>query len=240
MGRAFEVRKASMLKTGMAKTKIYTRHSKEIYLAAKAGGTNVDANLTLKRLIDKAKKEQVPADVIKRALDKVDSGQGEDFKANRYEGFGPNGATIIVDCLTDNANRTISDVKNCFTKSNNKIGVAGAVAHMYDNLGVITVKSLTEDQILEILLENDLDAKDIEIEEEDMITIYVEVPEFMKTRNVIAGVSGEDNIVTDEITWLPQITTELSGEDMNGFNKLLDMLNELDDVQNIYHNVEVV
>ena len=238
MGRAFEVRKASMMKTGMAKTKIYTRHSKEIYLAAKAGGTNIEANLTLKRLIEKAKKEQVPADVIKRAIDKVDSGQGEDFKANRYEGFGPNGATIIVDCLTDNANRTISDVKNCFTKSNNKIGVTGAVAHMYDHLGVITVKGMTEDSILELVLDNDIDAKDIEVEDDDMITVYVDIPEFMKTRNALADATSEENIITDEMTWLAQIPASLQGEDMDSFKKLLDMLNELDDVQNLYHNVD--
>ena len=112
MGRAFEVRKASMMKTGLVKTKIYSRYSKEIYIAAKNGGTDLESNLTLKRLIEKAKKDQVPADIIKRAIDKVESGVGENYKLNQYEGFGAGGATILVECLTDNDNRTISEVKN--------------------------------------------------------------------------------------------------------------------------------
>jgi YebC/PmpR family DNA-binding regulatory protein len=236
MGRAFEVRKASMMKTGMAKAKIYTRHSKEIYLAAKSGGANPDSNLTLKRLIDKAKKDQVPADVIKRALDKVSSGSGEDYKANRYEGFGPSGATIIVDCLTDNVNRTISEVKNCFTKTENKMGITGAVAHMYEYLGIISIKDFTEDELLELLLENDLDAKDIEVEE-NIITVYTDPMEFTKTRDVIGAVKSDEEVITDELTMLPQIEVELEGEDMESFQKLINMLNECDDVQNIYHNV---
>ena len=236
MGRAFEVRKASMMKTGMAKAKIYTRHSKEIYLAAKSGGANPDSNLTLKRLIEKAKKDQVPADVIKRALDKVGSGTGEDYKANRYEGFGPNGATIIVDCLTDNVNRTISEVKNCFTKTENKMGITGAVAHMYDYLGIISIKDFSEDELLELLLENDLDAKDIEVED-DIITVYTDPTEFTKTRDAIGTVKDDEEVITDELTMLPQIEVELEGEDMESFQKLINMLNECDDVQNIYHNV---
>ena len=110
MGRAFEVRKASMMKTGMAKAKIYTRHSKEIYLAAKSGVANPDSNLTLKRLIEKAKKDQVPADVIKRALDKVSSGTGEDYKANRYEGFGPE----MQQNITFKLDRVMCEEKNVY------------------------------------------------------------------------------------------------------------------------------
>ncbi len=236
MGRAFEVRKASMLKTGLAKGKIYSRHSKEIYICAKNGGTDPEANLSLKRLIEKAKKDQVPADVIKRAIDKVSSGAAEDYKENRYEGFGPNGSTILVDCLTDNANRTISEVKNCFTKSKNKIGVSGAVSHMYDHVGIIDLEDTDEDSIMECLLMADLDAKDIEAED-GIVTVYTEPNEFLEVRNALAQEFGEESLITDEITWTSAVEVELSGEDQESFNKLLTMLNECDDVQNIYHNV---
>ncbi len=236
MGRAFEVRKASMLKTGLAKGKVYSRHSKEIYICAKNGGTDPEANLSLKRLIEKAKKDQVPADVIKRAIDKVNSGAAEDYKENRYEGFGPNGSTILVDCLTDNANRTISEVKNCFTKSKNKIGVSGAVSHMYEHVGIIDLENTDEDSVMECLLMADLDVKDIEVEDE-IVAVYTEPNEFLDVRNALAQEFSEDNLVTDEITWTSSIEVELTGEDQESFDKLLTMLNECDDVQNIYHNV---
>ena len=114
MGRAHEVRKVAMAKTAAAKAKLYSRYGKEIYLAAKAGGTDPDGNLALRRIIAKAKKEQVPADVIKRAVDKVKSGATEDYQEKTFEGYGPSGSTVIVKCLTDNINRTISQVRPSF------------------------------------------------------------------------------------------------------------------------------
>lgn len=237
MGRAFEVRKASMMKTGLAKAKIYSRYSKEIYITAKNGGTDPEANLTLKRLIEKAKKEQVPQDVIKRAIDKVNSGNGENYKENQYEGFGPGGATILINCLTDNDNRTISEVKTAFKKTDNKLGVSGSVNYLYDYVGVISIKNTTEEEILELLLENDLDAKDIE-SENDLITIIVEPTEFHQINEVIHKHFDQDSIEMDELTYLPQAYVQLNDEDKENFQKLIDMLNDCDDVQNIYHNVE--
>lgn len=236
MGRAFEVRKASMLKTGLAKAKVYSRHSKEIYLAAKSGG-DPESNQTLKRCIDKAKKDNVPADVVKRAIDKATSGAGEDYRAKSYEGFGPNGSTIIVECLTDNDNRTISEVKNCFTKTKNNLGVAGSVAHMYNHLGLVSVKGKSEDEVMESIIEHDIDIHDIEVEE-DIISVYCEVPSFMEMRNAIAAIADEEAIVEDEITWVPMMDVALEGEEKEAFEKMISMLNECDDVQNIYHNVE--
>ncbi len=236
MGRAFEVRKASMLKTGMAKAKIYSRHSKEIYLAAK-NGCEPENNLTLKRTIEKAKKEQVPADVIKRAIEKAKSGIGEDYKLKMYEGFGPNGSTIVVECLTDNDNRTISEVKNCFTKSDNRLGVSGSVTHMYNYLGIISVKNKSEDDIIELMIENDIDIHDIE-SEDGIITIYVASSNFMQAHTAIDKLVQTEDIIEDELTWLPQVSVSLEGDDMLQFEKMIGMLNECDDVQNIYHNVE--
>ncbi len=236
MGRAFEVRKASMMKTGLAKAKVYSRHSKEIYLAAKAGG-DPDANQTLKRCIDKAKKDNVPADVVKRAIEKATSGAGEDYKAKSYEGFGPNGATIIVECLTDNDNRTISEVKNCFTKTDNRLGVSGSVTHMYNHLGVVSLKGKTEDEVMDVIIENDIDMHDMEVED-DIVSVYSQVPDFMSMRNALATIATEEEIVEDEITWIAMMDVNLEGDDLASFKKMIDMLNECDDVQNIYHNVE--
>ncbi len=114
MGRSFEVRKASMAKTQGAKIKVYSKYGKEIYMSAKNGGTDPDSNLSLRRLMEKAKKDQVPSHVIEKAIDKASGGGGEDFSTARYEGFGPGGCSVIVDCLTDNNNRTYMDVRQCF------------------------------------------------------------------------------------------------------------------------------
>ena len=125
MGRAHEVRKVAMAKTAAKKAKLYSRYGKEIYLTAKAGGPELDGNLALRRLVDKAKKEQVPADVIKRAIDKVKSGVTENYEPIQFEGFGPGNSTLIVKCLTDNINRTISQVRPAFTKAKSKLGAEG-------------------------------------------------------------------------------------------------------------------
>ena len=117
MGRAFQNRKESMAKTAAAKTKLYSKYGREVYVCAKRGGTDPAGNLALRSLIDRAKKEQVPAHVIDKALEKASGGAGEDFDVARYEGFGPNNTMVIVECLTDNPNRTFGDVRQCFTKT---------------------------------------------------------------------------------------------------------------------------
>ena len=117
MGRAYEVRKASIQKTGAARGKIYSMYAREIYQAAKNGGVETASNASLKRLRERAKKEQVPADIIKRAIDKVNSGADESYDSVRYEVFGPAGSTIVIDCLTDNVNRSISSVRAALNKT---------------------------------------------------------------------------------------------------------------------------
>ena len=145
MGRAYEVRKASIQKTGAAKGKIYSMYAKEIYLAAKQGGTELESNASLKRLVDRAKKEQVPGDIIKRAIDKVNSGADESYVKNTYEMFGPAGSTLIVECLTDNVNRSVSDLRAVVNKTHIKMGAMGSVSYMYDNNCVVSFKGLDEE-----------------------------------------------------------------------------------------------
>ncbi|NCP63673.1 MAG: YebC/PmpR family DNA-binding transcriptional regulator [Paraglaciecola sp.] len=238
MGRKFEVRKVAMAKTQGAKTKVYSKYGKEIYVCAKNGGVDPQANLALRRLMDKAKKDQVPSHVIEKAIEKASGGAGEDFVPARYEGFGPGGCMVIVDCLTDNNNRTITDVRNCFTKTNSKIGAPGAVAHMFDHQAVFSFKGDDEDAVLEILMEADVDVTEVECED-GMITVYAPHTEFNSTRTALTAANPDIEFEVDEITFLPQTETVVSGDDVAVFDKFMDMLNDCDDVQDIYHNATV-
>ncbi|QIK57615.1 YebC/PmpR family DNA-binding transcriptional regulator [Erysipelothrix sp. HDW6A] len=239
MGRAFEVRKASMAKTAAAKTKVYSRYGKEIYMAAKAGVPDPEMNVGLKRMIDEARAKQVPADVIKRAIDKAKGGSDESYHSVVYEGFGPGASTFIVECLTDNDNRTVSEVRNCFTKSKGKMGVNGSVMHGYDHVGLLSFAYDDEELIMEVLLENDVELQDIELEE-GTITVTVEPSSLHKAKDAIEEKLGEINFDVLEITYLAHEYVTLSEEDMPMYEKMIAMLDEVEDVQNYYHNIEIV
>ena len=236
MGRAYEVRKASIQKTGAARGKIYAMYAKEIYSAAKKS-TDMDANPTLKRLVEKAKKEQVPNEIINRAIEKVNSGADESYDSLRYEGFGPGASTLLIDCLTDNVNRAVSDVRAAFSKAHCKLGAAGSVSYMYDNLCVISFKGLTEDETLEALINGEVDAE-IEVED-DVITLYGNPQDLFKIKSALLEYKSDLVFDMDEITTLPKEKTTLEGEDLDQFKKLLTLLDDVDDVQNVYHNVEL-
>lgn len=237
MGRKFEVRKVAMAKTMAMKSKIYSRFGKEIYMVAKAGGTNPDANLSLKHLIDRAKKAQVPTDVIKRNIQKAEKGVGEDYMPNRYEGFGPGGTAIIIDTLTDNLNRTVSEVRNCFTKVGCKMGVSGSVEHSYSHLSHITLKGMDEEEVLETLLMADIDI--LEIEEVDS-TVEIEGNGFDldKIQDALKEANESVEIIDSEKSWYPMTYVELDKVSKDAFEKMMDLLNEVEDVQEIFHNAK--
>ena len=237
MGRAHEVRKVAMAKTAAAKSKLYAKYGTEIYMAAKSGEPDPDLNQTLKRIIDRAKKDQVSADVIKRAIDKAKGGGGEDYTSVRYEGFGPGASIVIVECLTDNVNRTIAEVRHCFTKTGGKIGVSGSATHMFNHQAVFVLPNISEDEGFELLIENDIDVTDIEADEEG-VTLIGEATDFNRIRTAVLDSNPELDFSTEEIMWLPIMEIELNDEEREQFDKLLDMLNELDDVQDVYHNVK--
>ncbi|MDY0294374.1 MAG: YebC/PmpR family DNA-binding transcriptional regulator [Acholeplasmataceae bacterium] len=237
MGRAFEVRKVAMAKTAAVKSKLYAKFGREIYLAAKSGSPDPDTNQTLKRMIEKAKREQVPADVIKRNIDKAKGGGEDNLSSIRYEGFGPGSSMLIVECLTDNVNRTISEVRNCFTKTGGKLGISGSVVHQFNHQAVFAMKGITEDEVLEILVEHDLDVSDIETDDEG-VTIYSEATNFNAIRMAFNEARPELDYDTEEIMWLPIMDATLDNEeDKEKFERLTSMLDELDDVQDVYHNV---
>jgi YebC/PmpR family DNA-binding regulatory protein len=241
MGRAYQNRKESMAKTAEAKTKVYSKYGREIYVAAKSGGVDPDGNLTLRGLIERAKKDQVPTHVIEKALEKASGIGGEDFSVARYEGFGPGGSMVIVDCLTDNPNRTYGDVRQCFVKTKSKIGTPGNVSHLFDHCAILKLKSDDEEAVLEALLNADVDVSDIE-NEDGHITVFAPNTDYGLARQALCENFGDDkdeiDFETDVIQFLPQATITLSGDDVETFEKMLDLLNDLDDVQNVYHNVE--
>jgi len=226
-----------MAKTQGAKAKLYSRYGKEIYVSAKNGGIDTDSNLALRRLIEKAKKEQVPTHVIEKALEKAQGVGGEDYAAARYEGFGPGGCMVIVDCLTDNNNRTFTDVRQCFVKNGAKIGAPGAVSHMFDHQAIFVFKHDDEETILDILMSADVDVTDIEAED-GLITVLAPHTEFNNTRTALLDAIPEIDFAMDEISFIPQTACPVSGEDVEMFDRFIEALNDCDDVQNIYHNAE--
>ena len=228
---------AAKAKTGAAKCKLYGMYAKEIYQVAKNGGVTPEGNPALKRLIEKAKKEQVPNDVIKRAIDKVSSGADESYENARYELFGPGGSTLIVDCLTDNVNRTVSDIRTVVNKCHVKLGAMNSVSYMYDNLCIVGFKGLTEEEVMDALINNDVDITDME-DEDGTIMIYGEPTDLNKIKEAVLSVK-EVTFDIDEIAMLPKDKIKLDGEDLEVFNKLVTMLDEVDDVNHVYHNVEL-
>ena len=236
MGRAHEVRAASMAKTAAAKSKLNNKWSKIIYMAAKAGVPDPELNQPLKKEIEKAKKEQVTADVIKRAIEKAKGGSQENYSPIRYEAFGPNNSMFIIDCLTDNVNRTVSLIRAALNKTSAKMGAMGSVAFMYDNLSVVSFKGLTEDETLEALIEAGVDA-DIELQGENIV-LYGKPSDLYAIKEAITS-KKEVEFEVDEITMIPKDTVTLEGEALEDFNKLLTMLDEIEDVNHVYHNVNL-
>ncbi|AWB65269.1 YebC/PmpR family DNA-binding transcriptional regulator [Saccharobesus litoralis] len=239
MGRSFENRKASMAKTQGAKTKLYSKYGKEIYVIAKNGGTDPDGNLALRQVITKAKKDQVPAHVIEKAIDKAKGTGGENYENTRYEGFGPGGCMVIIDCLTDNTNRTIKDVRNCFTKTDSKIGAPGSAIHMFDHQAVFQFSGQDEEDVLETLMMADVDVADIETDEEGVITVLADHTEFYKAKTALTDAYADIDFKTEEITYVPQTSTTITGDDVAVFDKFMNMLDDCDDVQEVYHNAVV-
>ncbi|MCP4588433.1 YebC/PmpR family DNA-binding transcriptional regulator, partial [Pseudoalteromonas sp.] len=203
MGRAYQNKKDSMAKTAGAKTKVYSKYGKEIYICAKNGGVDPDGNLALRRLIERAKKDQVPTHVIERAIDKAKGGGGEDYVATRYEGYGPGNCMIIVDCLTDNNKRTFADVRVCFTKANAKIGAQNSVSHLFDHLAIFVFDGDDDEAVLEALMMADVDVTDVEVED-GKITVFAPHTEYNNTRTALEEM-GITDFHEDLIAFVPQV-----------------------------------
>lgn len=238
MGRNFENRKNAIFKTAAQKSKLYSKYGTKLYVAAKSGVPDPEANPALRTLIEKAKRDQVPAHVIEKAIEKARGIGGNNFVSARYEGFGPGGSMFIVDCLTDNNQRTITEVRNCFTKTNSKLGATGSVALWFDQLAILSFKGDNEEQVLEAMLAADVNVDDIE-SKNGTLTIFVPPGEFYKAKTALLQAFPETELEVQEITFLPQTTKAISAEDLPMFEKFLSMLHECEDVQDIYHNADL-
>lgn len=235
MGRAYEVRKASIMKTGAVKAKLYSNFAKEIYLVAK-GNPEIESNVNLKRICDKAKKQQVPSDIINRAIEKAKGSNSDEYKEIVYEGFGPGASTLIIKTLTDNVNRTVAFVREAFNKAHKSLGVSNSVSYNYDHLAIVSFKSDKEEEILDTLILNEIDPIDFETENGE-ITISVNSSDRNKLKDAIESIIPNVEYDYDEVGMYAKDKVTLSDEEMEVFNKLITMLENIEDVVEIYHNV---
>lgn len=235
MGRHFEVRAKAMAQTAAKKTALYTRASKEIYMAAKSGIPDPENNLALRSAIDKWKSQSVPKDVIERAIKKAQGGEVENYIEGRFEAFGPGGSYIIIDSLTDNVNRAAADIKSAIKK---KGGNMGTVIYNFTETGVFVFKGTNRDEVEETLILGDVDVREVNLDGE-MIEVLVEPTAFGAAKEALKEM-GITEFEASEITFLPNETITIpEGEEKDKFTQLLDVLDEIQDVQNVYHNVEL-
>ena len=220
MGRAHEVRAKAMAATAAARSALFMRASKEIYMAAKSGVPDPDSNLALRSAIEKWKGKNVTKDVIDRAIQKAKGGSGENYEPGMYEAFGPAGSLLIIETLTDNTNRALTGVRSAVTK---KGGHLGSVAYNFTETGIFEFKGNNRDEVEETLILSDVDVREV-LQEEDYIEVYVEPTAFAKCRDVLKDM-GVEEFETAEIAFLPNEPITIDDpEQLRKFNELLDML----------------
>ena len=234
MGRAHEVRAKAMAATAAARSALFMRASKEIYMAASRGVPDPDSNLALRSAIEKWKAQHVTKDVIERAIQKAKGGTAESYEEGRYEAFGPGGSLFIIDTLTDNTNRALVEVRTSVTK---KGGHLGSVIFNFYQAGLFAFKGENRDEVEETLILSDVDVQEVTCEDGE-IEVVTAPEAFAQAREVLNGM-GITEFDTAEVTFLPNEYVEITDpEDRRKFEELCDMLDELQDVQNVYHNVK--
>ncbi|MBG9770180.1 YebC/PmpR family DNA-binding transcriptional regulator [Bacillus vallismortis] len=237
MGRKWNNIKEKKASKDANTSRIYAKFGREIYVAAKQGEPDPESNQALKVVLERAKTYSVPKNIIERAIEKAKGGAEESFDELRYEGFGPNGSMIIVDALTNNVNRTAPEVRAAFGKNGGNMGVSGSVAYMFDATAVIGVDGKSADEALEILMEADVDVRDI-LEEDDSAIVYAEPDQFHAVQEAFKN-AGVEEFTVAELTMLAQSEVELPDDAKEQFEKLIDALEDLEDVQQVYHNVDL-
>lgn len=218
-------------------SRIYAKFGIEIYAAAKSGEPDPHSNQKLRFVIERAKTYNVPRHIIDRAIEKAKGGGDEQYQELRYEGFGPNGSMVIVDTLTNNVNRTAADVRAAFGKNGGNMGVTGAVSYMFDNTALFGFAGDDADEILEYLMDKDIDVRDVEAED-GQIMVYGEPTEFHAIQEALKE-KGITDFSVAEMQMIPQNEVTLTGDDLAKFEKMIDVLEDLEDVQSVYHNVDL-
>lgn len=237
MGRKWNNIKDKKAKQDLDSSRVYAKFGREVYVAAKQGVPDPESNQALKFVLERAKTYMVPKHIIDRAIEKAKGSSDESYDELRYEGFGPNGSMVIVDALTNNVNRTASEVRSAFTKNGGNMGVTGSVAYMFDATAVIGLEGKTADEALEILLEADVDVRDI-LEEDTAIIVYAEPDQFHAVQKAFKDV-GITEFTVAELTMLAQNDLTLPADAQAQFEKLIDTLEDLEDVRQVYHNVDL-
>ena len=239
MGRAFEYRKATKLKRWGHMAKTFTRLGKQIAIAVKAGGPEPENNPTLRSIIATCKRENMPKDNIERAIKNAMGKDQSEYKEVTYEGYGPHGIAVFVDTLTDNTTRTVADVRSIFNKFNGTLGTTGSLSYLFDHKCVFTFKSKEgvdmDELILELIDFNVEDEYDVD-EEEDTITIYGDdVKSYAQIQKFLEEQGFED--IGGEFTYVPNDLKDISAEERDTIDKMVEKLEEFDDVQNVYTNM---
>ncbi|MED4403421.1 YebC/PmpR family DNA-binding transcriptional regulator [Metabacillus fastidiosus] len=236
MGRKWNNIKEKKASKDANTSRIYAKFGREIYVAAKQGEPDPESNQALKVVLERAKTYSVPKAIIDRAIEKAKGGSEENYDELRYEGFGPNGSMVIVDALTNNVNRTASEVRAAFGKNGGNMGVSGSVAYMFDATAVIGIEGKTEEEVLELLMEADVEVRDI-AEEDEAVIVYAEPDQFHAVQEAFKN-AGITEFTVAELTMLAQNFVELPEDAEAQFEKMIDAIEDLEDVQQVYHNVD--
>ncbi len=218
-----------------ARGKVFQKLAKELYVAARGTDGNPDNNPSLRAVIEKARGQNMPKDNIKNAIDKATKANGgADFESIRYEGYGPHGIAVMVDCLTDNRNRTASLVRAAFTKRGGNLGTDGSVSYMFNKKGVIVIdKTFDEDELMMVALDNG--AEDF-ITDDDAYEIYTTPEDFLNVKKALEDF-GIEEFLTSEITYVAENEIKLDDEQTEKVQTLVEVLEDIDDVQSVYHNL---
>ena len=217
--------------------KVWTRIIREIMVAARQGGGDLGMNPRLRLAVDKAKAANMPADTIKKNIDKATGAlEGVSYEEIRYEGYGIAGAAIIVDCMTDNRVRTVAEVRHAFSKYGGNLGAEGSVAFQFKHVGqFVFAPGTSEDKVMEVALEAGAD--DVIADDDGAIEVLCAPPAFEAVKNALEKAGLKPGVA--EVTMRAENTVELSGDDAQRMQKLLDVIEDLDDVQEVFHNAEI-
>lgn len=220
-----------------ARGKVFQKLAKEIYVAARGTNGDIDMNPSLRVVVEKAKSSNMPKDNIQKAIDKaVGNAGGEEYESIRYEGYASGGVAIMVDCLTDNRNRTAMLVRSTLTKHGGNLGTDGSVSYMFKRKGVIEVENKFDfDKVFEIAINND--ALDV-VECDEVYTIYTTPEDFIKVKDALEQ-EGINEFLTSEVTYVADNSMTLDEEKGDKVMNLVEALEDIDDVQNVYHNMDI-
>ncbi|MDY4160153.1 MAG: YebC/PmpR family DNA-binding transcriptional regulator [Prevotella sp.] len=243
MGRAFEYRKATKMKRWGHMAKTFTRLGKQIAIAVKAGGPDADTNPTLRSIIATCKRENMPKDNIERAIKNAMGKDQSDYKEVTYEGYGPHGIAVFVDTLTDNTTRTVADVRSVFNKFNGNLGTTGSLSFLFDHKCVFTFKKPADldmdDLILELIdfnVDDEFDENFDEEKEETTISIYGDPKSYAQIQKFLEEKGFEE--IGGEFTYIPNDLKDVDEEQRATIDKMVEKLEEFDDVQTVYTNMK--